>query len=362
MTGDVHAEIMFRALDDPDDVRRLLSLEITGFHAEEARELPKEIIVGLLSRCGRYPSAKDGGPTWYGGILTTNPPSVDHWIYETFEQEKPEGWEIFKQPSGLSPEAENRENLPPSYYEDMLAGADEEWIKVHVHGEYGRSKIGRPVYEDTFSTEFHTRATLEIVRGAPVVIGLDAGRTPAASFMQMDPKGRTLLLAECTAENMGMESFLSSVVKPLLFERFQGHRAIVGADPAVWAKSQLNELSVADVIIASGLTLSRSVDTSNRLTPRLQSVEAKLARHAQGEAMLLIDRTRCPLTVAGFEHGYRYKQKRDGTYELAPEKNSHSHLADAIQYGCQIVDRASNEALDVNRVRKVTTVPMRGWT
>lgn len=362
-TGDVHAEVMFRALDDPDDVRRLLSLELTGFHAEEGRELPKEIIVGLLSRCGRYPSAKDGGPTWYGGIISTNPPSSDHWMYETFEEDKPEGWEIFKQPSGMSPEAENRENLPPSYYEDMMAGATDEWINVHVHGQYGRSKLGRPVYEDSWVHDFHTRTGLHVVEAAPVVIGLDSGRTPAAAFFQKDAKGRILMLDEVIGENIGMESFLATKVKPLLFERYTGHRVVVGGDPAIWAKSQLNETSVADIITNAGLLLSRRVDTSNRLAPRLHAVETLLGRQIKGEAMFLIDRLRCPVTVAGFEHGYRYRMKRDGSFELTPEKNSFSHIHDGIQYGAQIAESANDYAAGLTQgEREVEQVSMAGWT
>lgn len=365
MTGDVHAEILFRALDDPEDVRRLLSLEITGFHCEEARELPKEIVLGLLSRCGRYPSSKDGGPTWYGGILSTNPPSTDHWIHEMFEVVKPEGWEIFKQPSGLSPEAENRENLPPNYYEDMMEGADEDWINVHVHARYGRSKHGMPVYDGTWKTDFHTRSGLQVITSSVVVVGLDAGRTPAAAFFQMDAKGRVLMLDEVTSENMGMENFLRQKVKPLLLSRYAGIPAVVSADPAVWQKSQLNEKSVADIIREAGLALPkpRGPAMGNRIEPRIRAVEALLNRQIDGEAAFLVDKDRCPQAVAGFEYGYRFARKKDGTYQETPDKNSFSHLADAIQYGCQLVEYGGDYATSWQpRVRQVEAVSMAGWT
>ena len=38
-----------------------------------ARELPKAVIDGLTHRVGRYPTKNDGGPTWHGVILDTNP-------------------------------------------------------------------------------------------------------------------------------------------------------------------------------------------------------------------------------------------------------------------------------------------------
>ena len=30
-------------------------------------------------RVGRFPSMRDGGPTWYGVVCDTNPPNTDHW-------------------------------------------------------------------------------------------------------------------------------------------------------------------------------------------------------------------------------------------------------------------------------------------
>lgn len=362
--ADVHCEVLFRALDEPEDVRRLLSLEISGFYANETRELPKEVIVALLSRCGRYPSAKDGGATWYGGIADTNPPSTDHWLYESFEVEKPDGWEIFKQPGGLAPDAENRENLPATYYEDMVAGADPEWVKVHVHAQYGRSKQGMPVYHSSWKTDFHTRSNLQVLSSSVVVIGLDAGRTPAASFFQMDAKGRVLLLDELTSENMGMENFLRQKVKPLLLARYAGIPAVVSADPAVWQKSQLNEKSVADIIRAAGLTLPkpRGPAMGNRIEPRIRAVEALLNRQIDGEAAFLVDKDRCPQAVSGFEHAYRYKRKKDGQYEESPEKTFASHLHDSIQYGCQLVEYGADYAAYVPRAREVEAVSLAGWT
>lgn len=362
--GDVRAEVLFRALDDPDDVARLLSLELTGGYINEARETPLEIVTALRSRLGRYPAVKDGGPTWHGLIMDTNPPPTDHWIYDKFEVEKPAGWEIFKQPSGLSPDAENLENLPANYYQDMMEGASDEWINVHVRAQYGRSKVGRPVYADSWKTDFHTRPGLLVMTDTALVIGLDAGRTPAAGFFQMDKKGRVLLLDELTSENMGMENFLAQKVKPLIAKRYVGIPSVVSADPAVWQKSQLNERSVADVIKDAGFKLPRPRGPAmgNRIEPRLRAVETLLNRQIEGEAAFLVDKERCPYAVAGFEHGYHYKIKRDGTTEVTPEKNSYSHLHDGIQYGAQLVEFGMDYVGAQPGSREVESVDTRGWT
>jgi len=163
----VHIEIMFRAMDRPEHVANLLSLELTGSWVNEAREVPWTIIEALMGRVGRYPAMKDGGPTWHGIFMDTNPPDVDSKWYKFFEEshDKPEFVElykqimgvnsrvedfvaIFKQPSGLSPEAENLPNLIGGslYYKKLSLGKDPEWVKVYCDGQYGFVIDGKTVY------------------------------------------------------------------------------------------------------------------------------------------------------------------------------------------------------------------------
>lgn len=140
--GEVEADVLFRALDSPEDVKKLLSLELTGAYINELREIPKAILDGLDARVGRYPAVKDGGCTWSGIWADTNPWHLGHWGYKLFSKERPPGYELYEQPSGLSAEAENKENLKPGYYERMSAGKDKEWVDMYVHGLYGSSDKG----------------------------------------------------------------------------------------------------------------------------------------------------------------------------------------------------------------------------
>jgi hypothetical protein len=133
----MHVEVLFRALDRPDDVKKLLSLELTGAWINEARELPKAVLDMLQGRVGRYPSMREGGATWSGVFMDTNPPSQDHWWHRVFEVDCPNDWELFRQPSGRSPEAENIPNLPKDYYRKLESGHDANWISVYVDGDYG---------------------------------------------------------------------------------------------------------------------------------------------------------------------------------------------------------------------------------
>ena len=118
----VECEILFRALDRPDQISNLLSLELTGAWVNEAREIPVQIWQALQGRVGRFPSFREEGCTWYGVFGDSNPPDDDHWIYNLFEEEKPDNAAIFKQPGGRTEQAENLPNLPPNYYEHLAAG------------------------------------------------------------------------------------------------------------------------------------------------------------------------------------------------------------------------------------------------
>ena len=357
--GDVLAEVLFRALDDEEDVKQLLSLELTGAYINEARELPLGIVVALRSRCGRYPSKKEGGPTWYGVIADTNPPDTDHWIFEKFEVEKPRGWVIFKQPSGLAPDAENRENLPDSYYEDMMDGATAAWINVHVHAKYGASKAGKGVYDGTFVEDFHVAQTdLLPIRSLPLILGMDFGRTPATTFEQVDLQGRSLVLDEAFETNCGLERFLDTRVLPLIANRFAGMRVVVCGDPAGWDKSQINDQSCADVLKRKGL---RAIPApTNIIDRRIEAVEAQLRRQVEGKAAHLID-PRCSRLIAGYKGRYMYKARRDGTFELTPLKNDWSHIHDGRQYAALGGGFAGHMAANAAGGRKIETVSTRGW-
>ena len=72
-------EILFLALDRPEDVKKLLSLELTGIWINEAREVPKSIIDACTMRVGRYPSMREDGSSWSNVICDTNAPEEDHW-------------------------------------------------------------------------------------------------------------------------------------------------------------------------------------------------------------------------------------------------------------------------------------------
>lgn len=360
--GDVECEVMFRALDDADDVANLNSLEVTFAWMNECRDIHPNIVDALSKRIGRYPSKKDGGPTWHGMWGDTNPPTMDTWWYYQMEKLNPEdgvspiqnGWDVFKQPSGRSQQAENIENLPEGYYDTQ--GRSEEYIRVYVDGEYGHSSAGQPVFK-YFRPDYHMaksplRAITNGVR--PIVIGMDLGLTPAVVIGQQDPRGRALILAEAVSFDMGVQRFVRTMLKPLLFERFSGMPVIVVTDPAGVQRAQTDERSAIDIIKAEGLKVIPA--RTNSIQARINAVDDYLMRQVDGDPAFLVDPS-CTRLKAALMGGYRFKPKGDKVID----KNEHSHVAEATQYLLLHISHAGDAAL-LARKREVRPIASLGWT
>lgn len=379
----LESEWLFIALDTPDDVRKALSLEATFLWGNECRELHMDVVDGLLGRLNRYPSPKDGIPiTRSCALFDTNMPDQETPWFE--KMEKPPGnWKVFVQPPAIvsvdafvekyghqvitvptimgsahiidpaapifdkdgrawlvNPAAENLAALQPSYYPNLIPGKTDDWLRVYLRSEYGRSLAGLPVYEKSFVPSFHLASGLQHLRGGihPIVIGMDFGRNPSAIFKQRDPRGRVLTLGEITTENMGLDRFLTTELKPYLLRRFQGCQFLVAPDPAGYAKQQANEMTLVDQVKAAGLAVVEPHLLTNDPAKRIGAVERLLNQQVDGKAMYLVDEKECPMLSKGFRYGYKYKMKRDGTTESTPEKNEYSHPHDANQYADTVID------------------------
>jgi hypothetical protein len=365
---DVHCEVLFRGLDDQNDVRRLLALQLSFGILDEFREIHPDVYDALQGRLGRYPDKSmngvgccdDSGKQIHKVWGMTNPPDFDtHW--EKVLNDPPKNAHVTLQPSGLSPEADWVQYLPDGYYENLCEGKDEDWIDVYVHGRFGASLSGRAVYDKSFNAEHHVSKNALMHFNAasnPLVVGLDFGRTPAAVIGQRNAMGQALVYDEITSENMGLEIFIHTLLKPRLANRFPGAPVLIAGDPAGWAKSQINEESCADVLRKAGFKVVRPA--SNAIDVRLRAVEGLLLRSPAGKPSVLID-PRCEMLVKGFRGGYRYKIKKDGESDETPEKNKYSHVHDAMQYFCMTVEGAYSGAQLAER-RDVEKVDAGGWT
>lgn len=340
----VEAEIMFRPLDTADDVRRVLSLEVTGAILDEFVEIPEEIVNALSGRCGRYPSAVDGGPTWWGMWGATNPGNEDNWwhdwLYLDWENDvqgkmKAQKLGFYEQPSGFSPHAENIDNLPGNrdYYTNLAQGKSEAWVKQFIEVNWGYSLKGKPVYT-TFNPELHVaKRPLVYNPNLPLVIGFDPGFVWSAAVIgQQDLHGRACILREVIGHQMGAKRFCRELLKPLIARDFPGAQILISADPASKSSAQTDEKSVYQVIKEEMGVPVRTAST-NLIEPRLASVEDYLTRLTDRGPAFLIDPA-CVTLIRGFKSGYRYEVTNKGAQADKPDKNEYSHPHDGLQYVC----------------------------
>lgn len=335
VTKDIDMEVLFIALDHADfDVKKVLSLEITGAFINECKDVPKTIVDAITGRIGRYPAKNMGGCTWSGLIMDTNPPDTGNWIYKTFEtNDIPKGWEIFKQPSGLSPEAENVENLPEGYYDRIMAGKDDDYIKVYVRGEYGFLVEGQSVFP-MFRDRLHT-ATENIIPDPrlSLQIGIDFGLTPAAVIGQRQPNGQWRIVDELVTEDSGIIRFAETLTA-YMFDNYREF-TVSGTfgDPAGLARGN-DERTSFDIMNAHSPWKWKPAHTKNDIPMRLEVVKAALNRLIDGQPGFLLS-PKCEALRKGFSGGYHYKLLRtgDGTQTHSePNKNRWSHVHDACQY------------------------------
>jgi hypothetical protein len=370
--GDVVSEWILLPLETPDDQKRILSMNLTGAFVSEAIEIDFDLMVAIAGRCGRFPSAADGGASWYGVVLDSNMPT-EGTAWHTTVATPPPGWQVFIQPSGLGPDAENLNwllqtpetlKLPidhpvrlakgREYYARLSTSTNPAWVKRYVMAEFGPDPSGAAVYHGMFYINFHCRDDLLVLPGAPLLIGLDLGRDPWALIGQVDTMSRLLIHEEIPADDIGLKLQLPKIRQVVNGRRYVGCPVVIIFDPAGVAKGNFDEYTSYDVIRAAGFMCMPA--PSNRLAPRLNAAEKFMTESRGGTAAMLVNRALCPTLVAGLNGSYRFKYNQIGESQPVPEKNRWSHVCDAHQYLCMAASGGTANAI----ARKVMRSSMAG--
>lgn len=394
----IECEIIFLAIDSPETAEQeAASFEITGFWINEGQFVEKEVVDELLSRCGRYPSKKDGpGATWYGGFVDLNAPTEGHWIpymrgdvpvpAEWSDEEKAAmkipvrtdengntildkdgkpvpAWRFLVQPPGLievkiegetryqpNPLAENQKHLKKSYME-QIRGKKKEWIDQRVMNRVGLYMGGKPVYP-TFSQQDHSdQSDVPPVEGFSIILGLDFGRDPAAAFMQ-NVNDQWRVLSELIGDNESAERFAPRVVRHLSQE-YPGFGWEAWGDPRGADRTQSVETTAYDVFATHGIVVYPAT-TDNNPEMRRSTFEAVLSRRNGFRV-----NHRCLTLRTGLAGGYHYRKIKgqSGMYAPQPVKNRFSHIVEAVENGLMgggegvsISSRSSRSAPEPSKV------------
>jgi hypothetical protein len=321
-----------------EDVMR--GYEPTLWYLNEADLLSREVYTFAKGRWGRFPDMSEGGPSWWGILMDCNAPELTSWLYTEIFKNTPDDVDLFRQPGGREPGAENLHNLPADYYIDQAKGQPLWYIKRMIDNAPGFSRAGKPVYAEYQDTIHVARTPLEFAPWRKLIIGLDAGLSPAAAFLQRMPNGQWRCLREiATIAGTGPIRFgqLLALTLKENYPNLDGQKIVCYADPSAQHGNDKDDGEMSWIEIVSfhaGLTVLPA--PTNALIPRLEAVRKPLMTLIDGEPAFLLDPNLCPVLREGFNSGYRFKKLPlvdIERYSEEPEKTPHSHPHDALQYG-----------------------------
>lgn len=351
--NDVEAEVLFLALDNDADVKKLLSLELTGVWINEAREVPLNIVLTCGDRVGRYPSKRRGGPSWYGVIMDTNSPEEDHWwcIYEGLlpwpeDWEEAYGWKMFTQPPAaferkingkthweLNPKAENLANLPDDYYSNVMSGKPYSHIRVYVGNQPGTLDEGKAVYGNEYSADVHLATEpFDFIPGLTIWVGIDGGRNPAALFGQQDQLGIWRIPHEFATFDTGPTTFAKALVRDIAKVVPDARDIRFFGDPSGEYGGDNTDKSFFDILKANGVPI-KSAGTNDQMI-RKEAMRNPLNRLIEGKPGVIVS-PKCMYFKAGMAGKYMYRKLQvSGSvrYSDQPEKNKWSHIVEAGEY------------------------------
>lgn len=333
----VEAELLFLAFDLADDQRKARGLQLTGLWLNETKELSHTNVSQLMARVGRYPEQSVRGAR-YCVLGDTNAPDRDHWLARFALDTVPDNWEFFIQPGAMirsggswlpNAAAENLSNLPADYYRNAIAGRAESWIRSNICNEFVFHADGRPVHP-AFNESLHV-APVGPFPGIPLVVGVDFGRTPAATVWQRQPSGAWHGLAELCTVNTSARTF-GRLLRKFLSERYPGYAISVWGDPAGSAQAQTEDHTPFDMLLAEGIEALPA--PSNDFEKRCEAIDGLLREIIEGRPAMLIDPS-CSTLIKGLAGAYQFRRVKvsgEDRFHDRPQKDSTSHVVESAQY------------------------------
>lgn len=331
-------------------------LELTGLFVSEYSTLSVENFDIMVGRVGRWPKRRKDGEgnvivecTEPCVIMESNPPSRDSSWYHMFERSaKSADRQIFHQPSAVTrlpdgtwipnPRADNFTNHSGGgdrYYRQQLAtmGSDEK-IKVYLGGEYGRALIGNPVWP-MFQSQKHLatpamlkgKQKLDVAPQLPVFAGMDFGLNSALVLGQVQASGQLWITDAIWRKNLNTQSFITSVMVPLLEERYTFNWPTVYGDPTGVNREGNTSTTAFSLLRDHGITGLPA--PTNAVVPRVGAV----ADYLEKDNAIVFSPHVVDLLDA-MSGGYSMVESANGHGVARPTKGDPSHIANALEYLC----------------------------
>lgn len=389
----VRLEMEFGAIGEQNLDSFFKGYEISGGWLNECDLVHEDAPGRLYGRTGRYPPAGEV-MEWEGerlGMIKDpdtgveainvprvvcgdyNPPDESNWTYQRHieEPEKWPGYNFFQQPSGLSPQAENRVGKARFKYEEeerQFGGPDAAESRRNVHGQYAAKKSGTVIFSRFNILKNRADQSLPIVPELPFFMGMDAGGRPACGIGQFMPNGQFRAQREIVSlpdTVTGPARFAENIMEVLLRD-YRGMRCGgAWADPSSWygADKVRGELAWVETVQLA-LQVPIQPTATNDLGSRFEAVDWYLGDIDGVTPRLLID-PGCKFTIRGFVSQYQLtKQSTEAkTDSLEVEKNQYSHIMEGWQYlfyGYRGPATVKKQAAQMGRPANV--VPLRSIT
>lgn len=397
--AELEIEMCFRAVDERAKAEKVFKgMQLTFLWPNEIDTCHPAVLEFGLPRLGRYPTANMGGCAWSGMIADMNAPDIDNWVVplvvdgdmglsdEQIEQFRAQYGDDFgvgfhRQPGGREAGAENLKNLQEGYYERLMIGKSENYIRRFIDNQFGAVRNGQPVYPE-FNDPFHVHnEALRPVAGVPICLAVDGGSTPACVFGQKLSGGQVRVLDELVVmapdesvalEKLGPEAFGEECAEFWMEHYGKAEFGHAWCDPATldgdqytasWATRFWSAFTKRMGSQARSWKLKAAPVPGNRLPDRIEPVRGLLTRNPGGQPGLLLS-PRCRWLRRGFNNGYvivrTAMSNGHGRWKDEPLKNDFSHVHDALQYlvvglvkrGAALLDRGGDRDRDRRSGRK----------
>jgi hypothetical protein len=339
----VQSEVIFLALDRPDDVRKLRGMQLSHAWINEGKEVPKAILDMITGRVDRYPM-----PGWAPPqiIMDTNAWDEDHWLQtlnKAADAGELPGYKFFTQPPAVikvdrqwvvNPDAENLAVLKPDYYQRQIAGKREDWIKVNLANEIGLSFDGKPVHPD-YQESIHVAK--DLLRPAPgiVYVGMDFGLTPAATFWQRQADRQWWGVGEVVCTDTGAVRFADALKAKCAEMKAQvtGLTFVFKGDPSGDDRRDTDERTYLQVLRANGIPAQAC--STNDAQIRRDALDRPLQRSLSGKPGILLSPCMKMLRrgLAGAWCYQRLEVAGEERFKDVPDKGPYSHVCESAEYG-----------------------------
>lgn len=422
--NDAVINFKFLGIETAEDVDKLLSLEATCIYFNELSTIHPKVWTYAQQRIGRYPSLEaTGSKCWFdlqkcvefgievneelkeyetiyveeevlekGQLITklieknipryqchcvfadTNSPREDSFYKKLFEKElynektqedeNPQYFKLYKQPSGLSKYAENIKHLPKGYYQMMKKSQPKEYVDQQVRVMYGIGEHGMPVFARYFNIHKHVKKDLKkdfFNKDRRLIVGMDFGLNPSCIIGQY--YGDTFYVFDelftRDRDKMGLDDFMKNVFNDFLLKNYPEYyknknNVMFCVDPAGKGRDANHGWTSLRVISSHDYTLIK-IDSTNRLEQRLKSVKDILQYRKNGE--IGMDNTghqrfyideKCHWTISGLKGNYFYQNVKGDTIAEKPCKNEYSHIQDGLQYACVRIMTRNDEEMSLD--------------